>query len=121
MKFFLFYILPLIIYAGIIFYFSSLSNVGISLSFDSGGLSLHFLEYIVFGFLVHRVLANLKTKYSGLALLIFSLAASILYGMTDEIHQSFVPNRAVSIIDLGADSLGAFVGILAYYLIKRKN
>lgn len=37
-------------------------------------------------------------------------AIAILYGISDEIHQSFVPGRFPSIYDVIADALGALAG-----------
>ena len=118
MKKFFLYLLPVLIYAGIIFYFSSLSNVGISLSFDSDDLSLHSLEYIGFGFLIHRLLVNSKLKHTAKIIILISLCISVLYGLSDEIHQGFVPKRTPSLVDLIADSFGALVGILIYQKLK---
>ena len=117
-KFFFLYLLPLIIYASIIFYFSSLSDVGFSIDFDRGGLSLHFLEYVGFGFLVQRFLFNLRLKYNTKTLILFSVVVSMSYGLSDEIHQSLVPYRSPSLIDLSADTFGGFVGILIYQKIR---
>lgn len=35
---------------------------------------------------------------------------AILYGISDEIHQSFVPGRFPSVYDVIADAIGAFAG-----------
>ena len=40
-----------------------------------------------------------------------------LYAASDEFHQSFVPGRGPSIIDVGIDSLGVFTGILGVLII----
>ncbi len=45
-----------------------------------------------------------------------SLLAAVLYSVSDEIHQYFVPGRACRIFDVGVDSLGALTGILAFVL-----
>jgi VanZ family protein len=38
-----------------------------------------------------------------------AIGFTTLYGLTDEFHQSFVPGRVSSVLDLGADVLGAVV------------
>lgn len=45
---------------------------------------------------------------------------SLLYGLTDEFHQSFVPMRSVSGFDLLADGVGAFIAVVIW-LISRKS
>lgn len=37
---------------------------------------------------------------------------AIFYAATDEFHQSFVPGRGPSVIDVGIDAIGAFLGLL---------
>jgi len=52
-----------------------------------------------------------------LAIILFSF----LYGITDEIHQSFVSGREASIIDLFYDLLGAATGVLAYLFYQKQK
>ena len=48
-----------------------------------------------------------------------------LYGIIDEIHQSFVPGRSCSFLDWCADTLGALLGSIVFYaligIISRKK
>ena len=64
------------------------------------------MEYAVLGFLI-----GYSLKSSGIRRYILCgwILASI-YGITDEIHQSFVPMRDASVFDVFADGLGSFVG-----------
>ena len=39
---------------------------------------------------------------------------AVVYSLTDEYHQSFVPGRNASLTDCGIDAIGAALGILAY-------
>ncbi|MGB3223127.1 MAG: VanZ family protein, partial [Desulforhopalus sp.] len=41
--------------------------------------------------------------------ILFTLTFSLLYGISDEFHQSFIPGRFVSVYDLIADCAGAAV------------
>ena len=52
--------------------------------------------------LLNRLKKILRTKGS--------LIAFLVYGITDEIHQSFVPMRDASAFDIFADGLGSFAG-----------
>lgn len=53
-----------------------------------------------------------KYKSTGISLIV-----GILYASSDEYHQSFVPGRGPSIIDVGIDSLGVFTGICIVLII----
>lgn len=48
---------------------------------------------------------------------IISMLVGVLYATSDEFHQSFVPGRGPSIVDVGIDSLGVLTGILAVLII----
>ncbi|WP_347487999.1 VanZ family protein [Desulfoscipio sp. XC116] len=45
----------------------------------------------------------------------------LLYGITDEIHQHFIPTRFPDIYDLARDLLGAGLGLAIVYLAKKKR
>lgn len=48
---------------------------------------------------------------------VISMLVGVTYAASDEFHQSFVPGRGPSIIDVGIDSLGVFTGILGVLII----
>ncbi len=47
------------------------------------------------------------------------MLAAILYGLSDEIHQLYVPGRMFDILDILADSFGALLFILGYWFLRR--
>ena len=105
------------VYALLIFYLSSLEQppaVGVS-NFDK---VLHAFEYCIFSILIFRAL--LVTNKNGVKNRIIFLAVlfSTLYGLSDEVHQYFVPTRQMSGIDLLFDFFGSFAGVLLYNKIK---
>jgi VanZ family protein len=57
-----------------------------------------------------------KTPPYGLAFLI-----AVLYSATDELHQSFVPGRTPTLMDIGIDALGAVLGIALRAWYQRKG
>lgn len=99
-------------WALVLFLQSSSSDAGSFLGFlpDGSDKVLHAGAY--------AVLAGLLTLATGRPLLAVVLATA--YGVTDEIHQSFVPGRDPSVGDLIADALGATLGAtLVAYLVRR--
>jgi VanZ family protein len=77
--------------------------------------SLHLIEFailywlIAFAFMAH---GSWTERTSLIAAVI-----AILYGLTDEIHQSFVPARSATVIDFVKDTIGVTV---SYFIAKRK-
>ena len=111
---FLYYWFPVIAYAGIIFYFSSLSNPlpqGLP-SVNYMDLILHLTEYLILSILLLRALLHYAAKQPFLWAILLASA----YGITDEIHQLFVPGRFFAVSDMAADAFGASL-ILLYFLI----
>jgi VanZ family protein len=105
--------MPVCAYAGLIFYLSSQPHPeedlpSFVLSFSDK--VLHVGEYAVLGGLCYRALCwGTNESWRNMAVPLAVLFAS-LYGMSDEIHQSFVPFRDSSWLDWVADTIGAAVG-----------
>ncbi len=129
------------VWAGVIFYLSSRSGLDFGdrsglLGFIRGVLDSwqaalfgpdvdivsplgHFCEYTVFGFLVTRALfPSLSVKRS----IAVAFAICVLYALTDEWHQSFVPGRECDIADVAVDACGTALGAaIAVFLQRRKQ
>ena len=77
----------------------------------------HLSAYLLLGILTmfaleHRIVRN-KVQIS------ISFLIGVLYAVSDEVHQLFVPGRSGEIADVGIDSIGVLLGILIYLLIKK--
>ena len=71
--------------------------------------SAHFIGYMILGILASGLILqyeNINKKYP-LAFLI-----CVIYAISDEIHQLFVPGRAGQIRDVLIDSAGSLLGII---------
>lgn len=78
--------------------------------------SAHFCIYGILGvisFAAYDALNKIKAK----AVVPFAFITCVLYAVSDEIHQLFVPGRSCEFLDVLIDSAGALLGILALYLI----
>lgn len=101
---------PVLAYAGAIFFFSSLPHpeqLAPSLFKFVGDKSLHLIEYGILGVLCYRAFRYAAGPWGEQYALAFAILAASLYGVTDEIHQAFVPSRESSGWDLLADTVGA--------------
>ncbi|ABO51521.1 VanZ family protein [Desulforamulus reducens MI-1] len=77
----------------------------------------HFFAYLVLGILVLNALKTCGvTGYPSIAL---ALGICILYAMSDEVHQLFVPGRGGQVKDVIIDSAGASVGVGVYWVVDR--
>lgn len=110
--------LPPIIWAAVIFLFSSYPTVAtteIKWQDFIVKKTFHIFEYAVFTMLFFRALkeSGVEKKKAG----IYSIAAALLYGITDEFHQSFTPGRDSKARDVVFDTIG---GLLAIYVIWKQ-
>lgn len=78
--------------------------------------SAHFIAYLILGFLVSHALKNeaavspsIIWKRRGISLLL-----CVVYAISDEFHQVFVPGRGPLLKDVFIDGSGAALGILLY-------
>jgi VanZ family protein len=73
---------------------------------------------IVFGMLAILLYKSLSAfQYS----FILSWMVTVLYAVTDEWHQSFMPGRVAAYKDVLFDSLGAFIALFLIYIISKKK
>lgn len=109
---------PLCGYAGLIFYLSSQPHpeekLGTFITLFSDKV-LHGVEYAVFAALCYRAIQG-----DGLAswrpyAIPSAIVLASLYGMSDEIHQAFVPFRDSSVYDWVADTVGAALGAMVMH------
>jgi VanZ family protein len=116
LRHFLRYWLPLIAYCLFIFIQSSFEsplNLPSIVHIDKG---LHIGGYGLLGFLFYRAYRSSWPSASVWRTANASLLSAGFYGMTDEIHQYFVPGRSADPWDWLADMVGAMLGVVAYHV-----
>lgn len=77
----------------------------------------HFTEYLILGTLV----INMFTKNNAKKTYLLSILLCIIYAISDEIHQIFIPGRACQIKDILIDSVGSITGIYLFKLLKKRK
>lgn len=112
------FLLLAIIWAGIIYSLSSIPDL--KSNFDSTvdfilRKGAHIFAYLVLSYLLAKVFDQNTKIYLG-----FVAVVSILYAMSDEIHQLSVAHRSGSPRDILIDSVGVFLGILVYKWFKKR-
>ncbi|MDP8256558.1 MAG: VanZ family protein [Candidatus Alcyoniella australis] len=103
-----------------IFVASSLESTGVRQIVAHQDKLLHCAVYAVLGLLLARALGISRNWNSSRALLLTAALLSVAYGLSDELHQSFVPTRHCDAWDLAADALGAAIGAALYVFISAR-
>jgi hypothetical protein len=82
----------------------------------------HLFEYAVLWALLYRSFTGKiwLTKFQeNMKVAIVAFSVAVLYAITDEVHQSFVPTRSGQWDDLLFDAAGAVLGFLSISLLHR--
>ena len=107
---------PLLTWMGVIFLWSSLSDETVrslapqDLATPSNFNLLHFAEFAVLAAAACWAFRSLD-RLNMPALWAAALAFTMLYALSDELHQSFTPGRSASFIDFAVDVLGGATGL----------
>jgi len=124
-KFFNLQIAGLLIWMGVIFYFSSMQgNTPVQnppIRFFVIRKGAHIGEYFI---LMLLSLNYFKTLFSNnkAQIFIFSGLLSLAYAFSDEFHQLFVYGREGKIRDVGFDLIGiTLAGIICWFWMRRKK
>ncbi len=76
----------------------------------------HMLEFTGLSLLLfNAIYATWQHKLT----LIFAFVSTVLYAISDEIHQIFVDGRAFQLSDILVDSIGGLIGAVASYIILK--
>lgn len=74
---------------------------------------VHFCIYTALAFLIIRAARISWPSRSALRVAVFGAFMTILWGLSDELHQAFVPGRSADVMDWLADALGALTAASA--------
>ena len=75
----------------------------------------HFTEYFILGILTIRVIIDYKLNNY------YAIIICILYAISDEIHQIFIPGRSGEVRDVLIDITGTTLGIIIYNLYHKNK
>ena len=110
--------LPLIIYCLAIYIQSSLPGSKHIPDVRFMDKMLHFGAYALLGILFFRAYETLPLRDNKKLLILLSIVSAILYGISDEVHQYYVPSRHGDILDGVANAIGSIIGVVLYYRWK---
>ena len=109
--------LPLLAWMGLIFYLSAQPDLPhpdtgwLGLALSSGA---HAFVFGVLAILWARVLGERRHA------LLFAFLLTMLYALSDEFHQAFVPGRYPDLWDLLSDALGAALALALWAWWRRR-
>jgi len=110
-------LLAAVAWAILIFYLSSQPGIDAPMLFPGQDKLFHLVVFGILGFFVMGSLPAAPDGYRQRQLWWVALAV-MLYGVSDEFHQHFVPGRSVEFFDVVADALGGLLGAWVMYRIS---
>ena len=72
----------------------------------------HLTEYAILAWLAARAFRTSSNEFLHRRWFFVALILVVLYSLSDEFHQSFVPSRGASLHDCAIDTAGGFVALL---------
>lgn len=101
-------------WAGLIFILSHTPNLHISDGPSDYWLrkTAHLVVYAILFLLFYRALLKQSFTNWHMQKAMLAILLTVLYGMSDEFHQSLVPTRHGSWVDVGIDGVGALVAFI---------
>jgi len=82
---------------------------------------IHFVEYSVLGWLCAAASSRAWPSAAIWRTAMFAVFVSVLWGLSDEIHQVLVPGRSPELGDVVADLFGSIVGASGWHFLSRRS
>ncbi|MFC1981432.1 VanZ family protein [Chloroflexota bacterium] len=114
------YWVPVVLWMGVIFFLSTLPDSDTPGRFLVSDKVLHAAEYFILAFLIFFSLQR-TTWLRFYPSFWVTLAWIILYGLSDELHQSYVPTRNCDFTDLVADMCGMLLLFLILWALQKSG
>lgn len=108
------YFFPPFIWAALIFIISSIPGSRIPNLFFFQDTAFHISEYAIFAWLINRALKKYYPALHYIPCFYLTVIISLIYAISDEFHQAFVPYRDPSLFDVSWDTIGAIIGSILY-------
>ena len=95
---------------------------GFQFIINTDSLFQNLMHIPVYAFLAILWLKILRIyAFKGWKMLFFVVLFSVGFGILIEFIQMTIPGRYPSMVDMGLNTIGAFVGILIYFLLERSR
>ena len=118
----LYKMVPMLIVMGTIFFLSHKTGDEIQLpAFAYSDLVAHMLIYAALGCAIIYAWSTKFKAYQPINVVCYTVVFCLLYGVSDEFHQSFVPGRYVSAMDVVADTVGAVIICTGWWVYSKKS
>lgn len=101
--------------------FPNISEAKIEIAHFVVRKTAHFAEYAVLAFLAARAFATSTRVTLRRRFFYVTLFLVIVYSLSDELHQNFVPSRTGSIYDSFIDIAGGVTALTVYTLMRRRR
>ncbi len=109
------------LYAVLIFFLSSRPDLpDVEFFIEINDKVAHFILYTPLGFLLRRAL-TLRGTLSSRQTAFLAVLLGVLYGISDEFHQAFVPGRYADPADVVADAVGVWFGGQLYQMMRNRT
>jgi VanZ family protein len=81
----------------------------------------HFTAYFILAMLLMRALTAEPHRPPASRSMMLAILLVTLYAISDEFHQSLVPSRGASVIDVLIDMAGGISGTVCFYALSRRR
>lgn len=113
---------PMIIVMGTIFFLSHQTGDELELpEFAHSDLVAHMMAYAALGGVVLYAWSDRFKRAHPIKVILYTVLFCLAYGIVDEFHQSFIPGRYVSVMDILADTVGAILVSTGWWFYSKKS